>query len=127
MAWWFTQSLGNEDSQERGYQRLLLHVLDDDRHEVGGREKKMGRDSEREQSVSCLRRYLSNLIFQLVLVELNTVLEETEEREKTGGENVFQMKSDYILAARYPRYMYIMSVPLFSENAYEIGYIKFPS
>lgn len=49
--------------------------------------KKNGWASEREQSVSSFWWYLSNLIFQLVLVELNTVLEEREVREKRGGKN----------------------------------------
>lgn len=56
MAGWFTWSLENEDSRERAYQKLLLHVLGDvrllDRHAVGGEEKGNGRVSEREQSVS---------------------------------------------------------------------------
>lgn len=43
--------------------------------------------SEREQSVSGLGWYLSNLILQFVLVELNAVLQEGE-REEEGRNNI---------------------------------------
>lgn len=83
---WEMRTAGREDIRNCYCMSLMMCALLD-RHAVGGREKKNGRVSEREQSVSSLWWYLSNLIFQLVLVELNTVLEEREVREKRGRRN----------------------------------------
>lgn len=69
---WEMRTVGKEDIRDCYCMSLMMCATWQTSSRRTGGEN--GRVSEREQSVSCLSWYLSNLIFQLVLVELNTVL-----------------------------------------------------
>lgn len=124
---WEMRTAGREDIRDCYSVSLMICTTQQTCSRRKGKEN--GRVSEREQSMSCLWWYLSNLIFQLVLVELNTILEERQMREMRGGENGFSSKeiterdihvSDS-LAVRHPRY--ILTKMAFSCEILSIKYL----